>query len=32
MDPIAVALPIAAALLVVGAVAVFVWIVVRRSR
>jgi hypothetical protein len=27
-----VALPIAAALLVVGAVAVFVWIVVRRGR
>jgi hypothetical protein len=32
MDPIAVALPIAAALLVVGAVALFVWIVIRRSR
>jgi hypothetical protein len=32
MDPIAVALPIAAAPLVVGAVAVFVWIVTRRSR
>jgi biopolymer transport protein ExbB/TolQ len=32
MDPIAVALPIAAAALVVGAVAVFVWIVIRRSR
>jgi hypothetical protein len=32
MDPVAVALPIAAAALVVGAAAVFVWIVVRRNR
>lgn len=32
MDPVAVALPIAAALLIVGAVAVFVWIVIRRGR
>jgi hypothetical protein len=32
MDPIAVSLPIAAALLVVGAVAVFVWVVIRRGR
>jgi hypothetical protein len=32
MDPIAVALPIAAAALVIGAVAVFVWVVVRRGR
>jgi hypothetical protein len=32
VEPIAVALPIAAALLVVGAVALFVWIVIRRNR
>jgi hypothetical protein len=32
VDPIAVALPIAAAVLIVGAVAVFVWVVIRRGR
>jgi hypothetical protein len=32
VDPIAVAIPVITAVLIVGAVAVFVWIVIHRSR
>lgn len=32
MDPIAVAIPVITALLIVGGVAVFVWVVIRRGR